>query len=424
MRVLLLSDLYPPVIGGIELHVRNVARGLAARGHDVAVATMHHEGQPSIERDGPIVVHRLRGSIHRIDRAYGDVLRRFAPPFPDPELVLGLSRIIRSERPEIVHGHNWLTRSFLPLKRASGARLVVTLHDYGLVCAKRSLLYRGALCDGPALGKCLGCAGRHYGAAKGVVITFGTFVTGPLERSAVDLFMPVSSAVATASRLDADGAAFQIVPNFVPDEVAEQTTAPGQDGDPRLADEPYLLYVGALTEHKGVPVLLDAYRRLKDPPPLVMIGTRWPDSPRSFPPGVTVLSDVPHDDVMRAWSRSLLGVVPSTFPDPCPTVAMEAMASGRALVASDIGGLPDLVEDGSTGLLVPAGDAGALASAIQRLVDDRATADRFGGNGRRKVKDFMSSRVITRIESAYGRVLGTASEIATAGASITPPRDP
>lgn len=420
MRVLLLSDMYPPVIGGIELHVRNLARGLSARGHEVSVVTMHHEGQPMRERDGDVLIHRVRGTIHRVDRAYGDLARRYAPPLPDPEFTRSLWAIVRARRPQVVHGHNWLTRSFLPMKRRSGARLVTTLHDYGLVCAKRSLVYRERTCDGPALGKCLGCAARHYGAAKGMAITLGTFGTGPMERRAVDLFMPVSNAVARASGLGEDGAPFEVIPNFVPDDVAGVPPMPGSGVATGLPDHPYILYVGALTEHKGVPELLKAYKHLERAPPLVLIGTRWPGSPTSFPAGTTVLTDVPHADVMRAWRGSLFGVIPSTFPDPCPTVAMEAMASGRALIASASGGLPDLVDDGVTGILVPPRDVNALAVAMKRLVDDPVSAQRLGEGGLRKVGDFMSSRVIARIETAYARVLASSPENVIRAGGVIP----
>ena len=404
---MLLSDLYPPVIGGIELHVRNLARGLSARGHQVSVVTMHHAGQPFQERDGDVVIHRLRGTIHRADQAYDDTGRRYAPPFPDPELARSLWSVIRAERPELVHGHNWLTRSFLPLKRASGARLVATLHDYGLICAKRSLVYRDGICEGPQLMKCLGCASRHYGTSKGMAVTLGTLGTGPIERRSVDLYLPVSNAVARHSRLEIDRAPYEVIPNFVPDDVALVPLGTAGGSNSHLLAEPYILYVGALTEHKGLPILLEAYARLRAAPPLLLMGTRWPGSPTSFPEGTTVLTDVPHVDVMRAWQGSLFGVVPSTFPDPCPTVAMEAMASGKALVASATGGLPDLVDDGETGLLVPPGSVGALAAAMQRMLDDPDGAERFGQAGLRKVADFMSSGVVSRVELAYRRALAS-----------------
>ncbi|CAN5723546.1 N/A [soil metagenome] len=407
MRVMLLSDMYPPVIGGIELHVRNLARGLSARGHEVSVVTMHHEGQLIAEHDGGVSIHRLRGTIHRLDRAYGDMGRRYAPPVPDPGLTRSLWSVIRAARPQVVHGHNWLTRSFLPLKGRSGARLLATLHDYGLVCAKRSLVYRERTCEGPELSKCLGCAARHYGTAKGMAITLGTFGSGPMERRAVDLFMPVSNAVASASRLAQVGAPFEVIPNFVPDDVAVVPPRTLSGVTAGLPDRPYILYVGALTDHKGVPQLLAAYQRLERAPPLVLIGTRWPGSPTSFPTGTTVLTDVPHADVMQAWRGSLFGVIPSTFPDPCPTVAMEAMATGRALIASASGGLPDLVDDGATGVLVRPRDVNALTVAMKALIDDPVRTQQLGEGGLRKVADFMSSRVVARIEAAYSRVLAS-----------------
>src|SRR4029077_11673894 len=85
-----------------------------------------------------------------------------------------------------------------------------------------------------------------------------------------------------------------------------------------LADKPFILFFGALQPHKGLLTLLDAYSGLDPPPPLVLIGSVWPDTPRYFPAGVTVMRNVPHADVMKAWERSLFGVVPSIWPDPLP----------------------------------------------------------------------------------------------------------
>ncbi len=400
----MLTDLYPPIIGGIELHVQNLGRALAERGHQVSVATLWHEGLPREEVVSGVRVHRLTGSIQRIDRVFNDSARRYAPPIPDPEVTLALRRLVRRERPQVVHAHNWIVHSFLPLKRPGGPRLVMTLHDYGLVCAKRSLMYREELCSGPAFAKCLRCAGAHYGPAKGIPITLSNFALAFPERAAVDLFLPVSSAVAEGSRLEQSGSAYEIVPNFVPDDVAE---VPAGQPDPLpegLPSGPFLLYVGALTRHKGVDVLLAAYERLASPPPLILIGTVWPDTPSTFPPGVTVLRSVPHAGVMAAFRRSLVALVPSRFPDPCPTVAMEAMAAGRPLIASRIGGLPDIVADGETGLLVRPGDPVALAAALERLLVDPGLAQRMGTAGRERVRAFSAGTVVTRIESIYGRV--------------------
>jgi glycosyltransferase involved in cell wall biosynthesis len=98
-------------------------------------------------------------------------------------------------------------------------------------------------------------------------------------------------------------------------------------------------------------------------------------------------------------------VVPSVWPDPCPTVVLEAMAAGRAVVASASGGIVDMVDDGVTGLLVPPGDAAALAAALARVADDRDALQSMGDAGRSAVAAFTTSAVVDRIEAAYRRAI-------------------
>jgi glycosyltransferase involved in cell wall biosynthesis len=159
-----------------------------------------------------------------------------------------------------------------------------------------------------------------------------------------------------------------------------------------------------LGSYKGLHVLLDAYAQLFDPPPLVLIGPRASDTPTDLPAGVTLSSDWPHVAVLHAWRRSLLGLVPSVWPEPCPTVALEAMSAGRAVIASEVGGLPDLVIDGETGLLVTPGDPSALRDAIQRLLRNRDLLERMGQAGRLRAREFQASSVVGRIEAVYQQV--------------------
>jgi glycosyltransferase involved in cell wall biosynthesis len=178
--------------------------------------------------------------------------------------------------------------------------------------------------------------------------------------------------------------------------------------DSRLADLPdgdFLLYVGALGRHKGVDVLLRAYAGLDNPPPLVLIGSTWPDGPTTFPSNVHVLKDWPHEAIMQAWSRSLLALAPSVWPEPCATVVLEAMASGRAVISTSVGGTPDLIADGKNGLLVPPGDADALRRAIARLLSDPAERERLALAGRQTVAAFRAGAVVPRIEQAYEQLL-------------------
>jgi glycosyltransferase involved in cell wall biosynthesis len=344
--------------------------------------------------------------MHRVaGRAYLDPSQVYAPPFPDPEAVQAIRRIVASERPHVVHAHNWLVHSFLPLKPWSRAKLVVTLHEYGLVCAKWVLMYRDQPCSGPGLAKCLGCATAYFGAAKGPPIVLGNFVASRAERRMVDMFLPVSEAVASGTGLGDGRSRYRVVPNFIRDDVAKAPAAP----DPRLAQLPdgdFMLFVGALTRTKGLDALLEAYAGLGQAPPLVLIGSEWKDTPTDYPANVVVLKNWSNEAVMAAWGRCLFGLAPSRWPEPCPTVVMEAMAAGRAVVGTRIGGIPDIIVEGETGLLVPPDDPAALRSAMRRLLDDPSLRSRMGAAARNHATTFMAHRVVGQIEDAYRHVVG------------------
>jgi len=407
MRLLMLSALYPPFIGGVEQHVRNLSQAFALRGNEVSVATMASPGLESqVEDDGAVTVHRLRSTGHRVPSLSSPQGRPHAPPFPDPGIALSLRRLVEAEKPDVVHAHDWMIRSYLPV-RTSDTPLVLTLHNYGMVCAKLSYIYRGAACSGPGFSKCLRCAADNYGTGRGMVFTLGNWAMQGRERSAVDMFVPVSNSVAVANDLAGQGLPHEVVPNFVPDDVADRWS-PEDPAVGSLPDEPFWLYVGALSRNKGVHVLLEAYAGMENPPPLVLIGMPWPDTPARFPRNIHVFRGLPHKAVMAAWRRASLGIVPSIFPDPCPTVAMEAMACGVPLVASRIGGLTDLVTDGETGLLVEAGDAVGLRGALARVQADPGLASRMGAAALPKVRSFTASSVVERLGRIYAGVTETA----------------
>jgi glycosyltransferase involved in cell wall biosynthesis len=400
MRVLLLSQFYPPIIGGEQQHVRNLGAALAQRGHQVSVATLWYPGASEVEQDGDVRVYRLRGTMQRAASLFTDPERRHAPPFPDPELVMGLKRVLRRETPAIVHAHNWMLHSFLPLKRLCGARLVVTLHDYSLVCAKRNYMHNNMPCSGPALWKCIRCAKQQYGAVKGGVTTLANWAAGHYEREAVDKFLAVSRAVARFNRLEQFGAPFEVIHNFVSDDVGSLSAS----SDPRLSALPgdgYLLFVGDLMELKGINVLLKAYTKLDRAPPLVLIGRECSDTPKDLPPNVYMFRSWPHAAVMQAWNRCLFGIAPSVLLEACATVVMEAMALGKPIVASAIGGMPDLVDHGETGLLVRPGDASALADAMQALLDDPERRERMAAAALKNVERLKAKAIVSQIEAVY-----------------------
>lgn len=397
MRVLMLAQSYAPIVGGIEHMVEDMGAELAKRGHEVSVATLRQPGADPVGSDA-VPVFPLDSTVHSVPGLRLDPERHHAPPAPDPRTTFELRRLIRRLRPDVVHAHDWLIHSYLPLDRRSRAALLLSMHDYGLTCATKRFMHRGSVCDGPGNAKCVRCASAVYDSvAKGATAALGARASERRVRRRVDVFLPVSTAVRDLCRLGPDDTC-RVIPNFVPD------PPPPLAEDPdlaRLPREPFILYFGDVSEEKGVDNLIAAYRRLDSPPPLALIGRRFPGQIEDTG-GAIALGPMPHRLVLEAVRRSLFTVAPSIWSDPFPVVALETAAAGKPIVASAIGGLRDSVADGESGILVPPGDREALAEALRRLLGDEGLRARMGeAAAARQARLFTPDTVVPQYEEAY-----------------------
>jgi len=158
------------------------------------------------------------------------------------------------------------------------------------------------------------------------------------------------------------------------------------------AEPPYVLYAGRLVAEKGVDVLLDAAGRLPGGVRVRLAGSgrieqhvRARVAAERLP--VDVLGPLPPEDVAAQLRGAAAAVLPALWWENCPMAVLEAGAQGVPVVATSVGGIPELVDDGVTGLLVPPGDPAALAGASTSLVEHPGTAARLGAAAWARVRE-------------------------------------
>lgn len=204
--------------------------------------------------------------------------------------------------------------------------------------------------------------------------------------SGAELVIAASTALAdSASVLGAREV--RVIPSGVdlPSEVGEE------------AEPPEVLYAGRLSPEKGVLELVEATRGMQ----LVVAG----DGPlRDRVPGARGF--VPHDELQRLYARAAVVTCPSRR-EGFGVACLEAMAHGRSVVATDVGGLRDLVVDGETGLVVPARDPVALRDALETLLADRKLRHRLGAAARERARQKFSWETVTDATlAAYAEAAG------------------
>ncbi len=301
----------------------------------------------------------------------------------------GARRLVRDlalrERPAVAHLHNTfplLSPSVCWACRDAGVPVVQTLHNYRLLCAGALLFRAGRPCE-DCVGRRLLWPGVVHGCYRGsrwesVGVTamlqahrlLGTWSTQ------VDLFVALSEFARrkfTQGGIPAERIA--VKPHFV-----------DPDPGPGSADGAFALFVGRLSEEKGIRILLDAWKRLPRVP--LVIGGDGPlrdrvEAARSGQRGA-VVGAVSRGEVFDLMKRARFLVFPSPCYENFPMAIVEAFACGLPVVAAGAGAAAEIVEDGRTGVLVRAGDPDSLASAVERLWS-RPTETRAMGADARSV---------------------------------------
>jgi glycosyltransferase involved in cell wall biosynthesis len=386
MKILLASDFFPPSPGGLEAHVQRLANALIRRGHQVAVVTCTAQPDPL---PGSAAIVSANTVLGRAPQLFQEGGRPYPPPFPDATFRRTVNLLTDRWQPDVIHAHGWCAFScYWP----GAPPLVVTLHDHGLRCPKKTLIREGTECAWGRGMRCVTCAGAQS-IVKRLPLTAVMAHSVPRLVAHTSRFLAVSRSVAQrVAELGLPSPAVEVVPNFL------DIDGVSSDGP---ADAATVLFVGPDSQHKGRSVLIDAFRRLPaGQARLILVGSDI----QVNSPGVSTLGYLRGGALREQYQKASVVVVPSVWPEPCPTVVLEAMAHGRPVVGSRTGGIPDLVEDRLSGLLVQPNDPGALAEALSQILTDHGLRDRLAKGARARAEQFSTGAIVPRIEEIYTAV--------------------
>lgn len=315
-------------------------------------------------------------------------------------------------RADVVHIHNFLPQlspAIHGAARKTGAAVVQTLHNYRLVCPAATLLRDGR--------PCRDCVGLPVALPS---VVHGCYRGSRAQTGAVAAMLAVHRARRTWTR-DVD--AFIALTGFAGDQVVAGgvprsrihvkpnfTTPPARDTSAADIERDGLLFVGRLSEEKGIAVLLDAWRRQPVGTTLRIVG----DGPleeavqaaAAGDPTIVALGRLGPTDVAALMRRSVALVFPSIWYEAMPLTILEAFANGLPVVAFDLGSMRDMIDDGRTGRLCPPGSADALAATMLRTAAEPATMAEMGHAAERDYQaTYTADANIGRLRQVYAAAI-------------------
>ncbi len=366
MKIGLVTPYIYPLPGGVNAHVGFLHQHLRARGHDVRIISSTHGLQRSSE-----------GDIIRIGRGFSVPSNGSVGTLTvSPRFLSQCRDVLDREKFDLLHFHEpFVPFLSLVLLRESTSVNVATFHAYNGWSPAYEFSRR-------MLG---GYARRLH----------GRIAVSAAARYFIDKYFPGD---------------YKVIPNGVDVErfASARPIERWRDGTPNL------LFVGRLEDRKGLLYLLKAFRLLRREGRdcrLLVVGHGPQDrEARRYVmtrrlTGVEMLGRVSEDEKARWFATADVYVSPATGHESFGIVLLEAMASGKPIVCSDIHGYKGVVRRGEQALLVPPRDPEALAAAIAQLLDDPAARERMGRSGLERSRQFGWDRVTARVDDYYGFVI-------------------
>jgi glycosyltransferase involved in cell wall biosynthesis len=360
MRVVFLTGIWPPDVGGPATHGPDFARFLRDRGHEVEVVTMG-DGEPA-ERPVP---------VHVVPRGR---------PFPIRYPQVAIEGVRRGLRADVVYA----TATYAAAAAASAA--------------SRTPLVAKLVSD-PAYERAVRY-GRFAGSLEDFQAAHGGSVAG-LKRLRTSSLRRARRVIVPSRYLAEIAVGWGLDPSRV--EVLVNPAPPPAEVEPAALEPGTFVFVGRLTRQKALHVALDALVQVPaarlllvgDGPLRAELETGVRD--RGLPDRVRFAGALPRGEVLSYLAGAPAALLTSDW-ENLPHAAVEALSVGTPVVSTAVGGVPEVVRDGENGLLVPAGDADSVARALRRVLEDDALRTRLAAAARPSVEAISRERVYGRLE--------------------------
>ncbi|MBN2013936.1 MAG: glycosyltransferase family 4 protein [Candidatus Altiarchaeota archaeon] len=392
MRILFIHDNHKH-LGGAETYLFQLMKLLKGRGHSVYFFSIDKNVEARTE---DIFVYK--------EKRKNRLAKHLSYYYLDWGIYKALKNWIKEIKPDVIHLQNIqkCPITLLLAATSSGIPVVYTVHDVGILCLTGLCIKpSGEVCGGGFGVKCVwsGCV-----SLKGYLYNFlPKIIKKYLIKNRIKLI--ISPSRAFEKLLGDDGYAnVAHIKNFI--------DIQNCDVDQTKIERGNVLFVGMLEQHKGVYPLMNAFSSVSNKIPSAVLhivgegrekeGMTKKANELGFLEKVVFHGKIPKEELATFYQKANLVVFPSVCMENSPYVIREAMASGRPVVASNIGGIPELVVEGETGFLVSVRNPDELTEKILRLLSDWNLAKKMGENARRIAeKDLKANDHLDKILEVY-----------------------
>lgn len=409
MRICHVTDFLPGmhrIAGGAEHAVKRIIEEQASLGLDVQVVTATRDLPGADDAGGP--AHRRMRRIDRVSPRLSYAIKSLYFPF-DPLASRDLRSALREFSPDVVHFHNlhFCTPTIVRQAKRLGIPTVLSIYDYWLWCPSFMLLTNtGELCERGHGAHCVDCVGARRAR-----------LLRPLKRRLFAWRKPIFEAVlesidrvvvlSQASkdllvRHGVEAGRILVVAQYLWQAAAERALpAPARPGE--------LLYVGWIEGRKGLHVVIEAMEILAARQPKLRLEVRGrclaPDYQRrvedtirraGLADRVVFAGAAGREELLEAMDRAYLVLVPEQWANMSPVILTEAMAAGRCVLASRVGGIPEFVEEGRSGLLAERDSPAAFAAQIDWAMHNAERVREMGVAARARAKQVFDRDAINR----------------------------